>query len=378
MTPPQKLYTRFLRQLVPLLALAFLLAATVTAGLHYQGQRTEADKQRSQTLETLSRVLIKPLWDCNSLTAHGILHAMTLQPDVRGVSALDQCAQKRIQAGELPKPGDKDTLSTPLSYIDETGRAHALGELHIAFAPISVFTAAAQGLMPQLAVFLSMLAAVLAGALWIFNRTIGQPLLQLRQAMRKHQTLEPIPVHWTEELTEVTQTYNTQLQELRRQARRDPLTGLGNRLLLEEHLDRAIRHTKRTGLPGHVLLLDLNRFKPINDTFGHAAGDEVLRTVARRLLACVRDVDTVARLGGDEFVIILTPYSPPPDAQDAAALATRIKHALTQPIVWQGTPIHITISIGLAQFHRGNETPAALLAQADTDMYSEKPGRNRR
>src|SRR5690606_27122716 len=104
-----------------------------------------------------------------------------------------------------------------------------------------------------------------------------------------------------EEISEVTQTYNTQLQELRQQARHDSLTGLGNRLLLEEHLSRAIRRAARTGLQGHVLLLDLDRFKPINDTFGHAAGDAVLRTVAQRLLACVRDTDTVTRLGGDEF-----------------------------------------------------------------------------
>src|SRR5690606_34660928 len=110
------------------------------------------------------------------------------------------------------------------------------------------------------AVFLSMLAAVLASALWTFDRTIGIPLSQLRQAMREHKSLEPVPAGWTEELTEVTQTYNTLLQELRRQARHDPLTGLANRRLLEEHLERVLLQAERTGSEGHVVLIDLDKF----------------------------------------------------------------------------------------------------------------------
>lgn len=369
----RKLYIRFLQQLLPLLALAYLLAASVTAWLHYRDQLTEAGKQRSQTLDTFAHVLIKPLWDCDSLTAGGIIQAMTLQPNVLGVSAFDQCAQKPIQAGNLPVPGSKDTLSTPLHYVDEMGRAHELGELRIAFRPISIFTAAAWGLMPQLAVFLSMLAAVLASALWTFNRTIGQPLSELRQAMRRHQALDPIPTGWTEELTEVTETYNTQLQELRLQARHDPLTGLGNRLLLEEHLDRAIRQAERTGNPGHVLVLDLDKFKPINDRLGHAAGDEALRVVAQRLLACVRKTDVVARPGGDEFVIVASNVSGSADADhDITALVQRIRQAMSRPVLWEGIPIEVSFSIGLAKFGQGGSTAASLLAEADAEMYREK------
>ncbi|MFC0281630.1 hypothetical protein, partial [Falsigemmobacter intermedius] len=131
----RNLYTRFLRQLFPLLALAYLLAASLTAWLYYQDQITDAVNHRKQTLDTFAHVLIKPLWDCNSLTASGIIQAMILQPDVLGVSALDQCAQQPIQAGALPQPGDKDTLVARLQYIDEMDRAHALGELRIAFRP---------------------------------------------------------------------------------------------------------------------------------------------------------------------------------------------------------------------------------------------------
>jgi diguanylate cyclase (GGDEF)-like protein len=244
------------------------------------------------------------------------------------------------------------------------GTAHALGELRIAFRPLSIFTAISRSLVPQLAVFLSMLAAVLASALWTFRRTIGQPLLQLRQAMRGHQALDPIPADWTDEISEVTRTYNAQLRELRHQALHDPLTGLGNRLLLEERLE----HIKKTGAQGHVLLLDLDRFKPVNDTFGHAAGDAVLRTVAQRLLTCVRDLDTVVRLGGDEFAIVAPGTV---EDSDADALVTRIRQALTPPIPWRDTSIRITPSIGLTRFDRDDCAATALL-QADADMYRAK------
>lgn len=372
MPPRQKLHTRFLRQLLPLLVLAYVLAATVTAVLYYQDQRANAESQRNQTLETFAHVLVKPLWDCNSLTADGIIRAITLQPNVQWASAPDQCAQKLIQSGIPSKPDSVDTLRTPLHYVDENGRSHALGELNITFEPISVFTAASQGLVPQLAIFLTILAAVLASALWIFERTIGKPLLQLRQAMHKHETLDPIPADWTVELTEVTHTYNSQLEKLRSQARHDLLTGLGNRLKLEEDLSRSIRRAERTGSQGHVLLLDLDKFKAINDKFGHAAGDEVLRTVAQRLLACVRDTDTVVRLGGDEFVIVTADIAADPDAYDITALTNRIRQTLIQPIAWHDTFLEIGVSIGLAPFDRHNNTSTALLAQADANMYQQK------
>ena len=363
--PAQKLYTQFLRRLLPLLALAYVLTVALTTGLYYQNQRVAVSTQRSQTLDTFAHVLIKPLWDCNSLTAAGIIQAMTLQPGVLGVSVPDQCAEKLILAGTPPDRNSADTLSMPLHYVDETGATHQLGDLQIAFRPVSIFVAMSRNLAPQLAVFLSMLAVVLACALWTFRRTIGEPLGQLCQAMHRHQPLEPIPPDWTTEISQVTRIYNTQLQELRRQARHDPLTGLGNRLLLEERL----APLRQAGTGGHLLLLDLDRFKPVNDTYGHAAGDEVLRTVAQRLLACVRDLDTVVRLGGDEFAIIAPGMLA---AADAEALVIRITQALSQPILWQGTPICVTPSIGRTRFGPDSRDSDTLLAQADAEMYRAK------
>src|SRR5690606_28768980 len=100
----------------------------------------------------------------------------------------------------------------------------------------------------------------------------------------------------------------------------------------------------------------------------HAAGDEVLRTIAQRLRTCVREHDTVVRLGGDEFAII----TPGTTDTDADALVTRITHALTQAISWQGSPIHIMPSIGLTRFGQDNNDSSTLLAQADANMYRAK------
>lgn len=372
MPPRQNLYTQFLRWLLPLLAVAYALAAAITVGLYYQDQHATAKTQREQTLETFAQVLINPLWDCNSVTAHGIIHAITLQPSVLFASAPDQCAQKYIQSGSLPEHGNTDTLNTALNYIDELGRTHNLGELSIAFEPVSVFSAASRSLAAQLTLFLSILAAVLASALWTFKRTIGKPLKQLRQAMHQHETVDPVPENWTVELTEVTETYNTQLEKLRSQARHDPLTGLGNRLKLEEDLGRAIRRARRTAARDHVLLLDLDQFKSINDQFGHAAGDEVLRIVAQRLLSCVRDTDTVARLGGDEFVVVIADVSKGSDADYITVLTERLRHSLAQPIAWQNTFLHVDASIGLAQLIQDGNTIDELLAHADADMYRQK------
>lgn len=371
MSSRPKLYAQFLRQLLPLLAVAYGLAATGTAVLYFQDQRNQTQSHRNQTLETFANVLVKPLWDCDSLTAGGIIKAIPLQPNVLWASAPDQCTRKLVQSGPRPAHVNADTLQKPLQYVDEYGRDHPLGELTIAFEPISVIGVASRALVSQLAIFLSMLAAVLASALWTFKRTIGEPLLQLRQAIHKHEAVDPIPSGWTVEFTEVTHTYNTQLQTLRRQARHDALTGLGNRRKLDEALHRAIRRAERTGSGGHVLLLDLDQFKSINDKFGHAAGDEVLRTVAQRLHACVRDTDTVVRLGGDEFVIVTTDHNDP-DPGYLMALTTRLRDTLAQPIAWNDTFLHVDCSIGVAQFLRDGKNSAALLAHADANMYQHK------
>jgi diguanylate cyclase (GGDEF)-like protein/PAS domain S-box-containing protein len=156
----------------------------------------------------------------------------------------------------------------------------------------------------------------------------------------------------------------------------DALTGLPNRLFFMQRLEKAVERAKET--PDYmfaVLFLDLDRFKVINDSLGHLAGDELLVTIARRLESCVRHTDTVARLGGDEFVILLDDIE---QVQDAARAAERIQTELAKPVELDGHQVFSTASIGIALSTVGYDQPEDLLRDADTTMYQAKAmGRGR-
>jgi len=162
--------------------------------------------------------------------------------------------------------------------------------------------------------------------------------------------------------------------EIRFLAFYDKLTELPNRILLQDRLRRAILRSKRNGQRGAVLFLDLDRFKNINDSMGHEAGDCVLREVAKRLLSCLRDADTVARLGGDEFVILLEGFDHPDNIH---SVTHRLLFALAQDIPHRGFSLSVTGSIGISFFPEDGETVEELLKASDTAMYHGKSkGRN--
>lgn len=168
--------------------------------------------------------------------------------------------------------------------------------------------------------------------------------------------------------TDVTDRRRAQ-EEIHHLAHHDGLTDLANRTLLEERLTQAMAAAERSGGQLAVLCLDLNRFKPVNDTLGHAAGDELLRQTARRLHGLARASDTVARVGGDEFVLVQTTLSQP---GDAAALAERIMVEISLPFDLNGHAVTIDTSIGIALFPHDGHTVEALLKNADTALYRAK------
>jgi diguanylate cyclase (GGDEF)-like protein len=163
-----------------------------------------------------------------------------------------------------------------------------------------------------------------------------------------------------------------QADENERLALHDHLTGLPNRSLFLDRLDHALRACGRTGTGVAVLLMDLDRFKEVNDTLGHHCGDLMLKELARRLSAVVRPADTVARLGGDEFALLL-PSVTSPDA--GIALAERIALALDDPFVIDGLPLEAEASIGIALYPVHGEDVEALLQRADVAMYMAKETR---
>lgn len=154
--------------------------------------------------------------------------------------------------------------------------------------------------------------------------------------------------------------------QLRRLAFRDALTGLANRALIYERLERAIAIAQRSAAAPILLLIDLDRFKPINDTLGHAAGDAALRESARRIAAATRAADTVGRLGGDEFVVLLAGAMP----VDAVRVAARIIASFGTPVA--GTDWRIGVSIGIAEYGRDGGSADQWLARADEAMYAAK------
>jgi two-component system, sensor histidine kinase LadS len=158
-------------------------------------------------------------------------------------------------------------------------------------------------------------------------------------------------------------------------ALQDVLTGLPNRAALETQLERAIANARRQQTALGVLMIDLDLFKPINDRYGHQAGDRVLVEVADRLRGCTRDSDLVARLGGDEFVMVSELVA---DAAAAHRLADRVLGALRLPFIVEGDAVGVRASIGVVVSARGQDDPTALLRQADLAMYQAKrEGRDR-
>jgi diguanylate cyclase (GGDEF)-like protein len=155
----------------------------------------------------------------------------------------------------------------------------------------------------------------------------------------------------------------------------DPLTGLPNRQLMDDLAAKAIVRARRDDGKMAMMFIDLDHFKPVNDTHGHAVGDLLLKEVAQRLRQCVRRSDTVARIGGDEFVVLL-PTIREPDS--VMAIADKILDALDQPFEIAGYSLSISSSIGIAIYPENGVDVTALLKQADTAMYAAKEaGRNR-
>ncbi len=177
--------------------------------------------------------------------------------------------------------------------------------------------------------------------------------------------------HVVETRTQGLEAANKQLRHL---ASHDALTGLPNRVLLDDRLAQAVAHAERDGHIFAVAMFDLDRFKMVNDSFGHRAGDELIKEVAHRIAGIARSTDTVGRLGGDEFLFIMDRLA---KREDAEHIARRAVAALQVPIRLGGVDIHTSSSIGIAVFPADGNTFETLIANADAAMYCAKQrGRN--
>lgn len=217
-------------------------------------------------------------------------------------------------------------------------------------------------------------AADMLAEAWQGRPVDGELTLVNRDGSSRHVEVDLLPILSGDRITGLFGLLRDVSEVKRREARlayevtHDPLTGLSNRMALQQELDAAVA----TGQPTALLFVDLDRFKAINDSFGHAAGDRVLITMGERLTEAVREDDFVARLAGDEFCAVLHGA----DVDSADMIARRIEDRLRRPIDLGGRSVSLTGSVGIAVLQPG-ETPADLLARADDRMYEVKERRQR-
>jgi diguanylate cyclase (GGDEF)-like protein len=163
--------------------------------------------------------------------------------------------------------------------------------------------------------------------------------------------------------------------QLRQQASHDELTGLPNRTVLAERLEARIEASRQGKTRFSAVGIDLDGFKRVNDAMGHFAGDQLLREIANRIKACLRESDTVCRTGGDEFFLVLPEVS---DPENAKATCARVLEAIRRPVMIQGVPAYVSASIGIALFPEHGSTASDLVQHADLAMYQAKAlGKNR-
>ena len=189
---------------------------------------------------------------------------------------------------------------------------------------------------------------------------ISKPFDLAEVLMRVHNMLEVRLLH------EAARNHGKMLEPL---ALADPLTGIANRRLLDDRMSVALVHARRNKSAMAVMYLDLDGFKKINDTLGHLVGDILLKMVAERLTATVREADTVARLGGDEFIIALWHVT---GAEDAARVASKMIEAVAQPYSIEGHTVNITTSVGVGIYPAHGEDTIALMKSADLALYEAK------
>lgn len=224
------------------------------------------------------------------------------------------------------------------------------------------------------------------------SRLVTQPLqamVKAAQAFSRGESHGALPVHRGDEVGELARSFQDMERQISRQlaelnlsrdamahlAHHDALTGLPNRRMFEQRLGQVLELSRRSGRSCALLFVDLDDFKAINDTRGHAVGDLVLQAVARTIVGAVRQVDTVARLAGDEFTVLCENV----DSEEAALqIVTKLQHAFEPPLDIDGEPLAVRASIGLSLFPRDAQDARTLMASADAAMYRIKQSHKRR
>jgi diguanylate cyclase (GGDEF)-like protein/PAS domain S-box-containing protein len=319
-------------------------------------------------------VSLSPLRDERRMTVGAVLIARDVRARKRAEAALRESEERYRTLFERNQAG-----------VFRTSAAGAILDCNDAFARILGFAARGdcvgksmlhhyRDLWQRTALLQKMRAqGGLADEEVALQRIDGGPIWVLANAMlRAPRPGEPEVLEGT--VIDITQR-KTAERQIVHQAYHDALTGLPNRMLLYDRLTQALSLARRDERGLAVLFLDLDQFKMVNDTLGHAAGDRLLVEIARRLQHAVRDTDTVARVGGDEFTLLLRNVDA---GENAARMAQTVLEAIARPAEVEGQRLNLTTSIGISMYPADGEEAEALLTNADVAMYRAKElGRNR-
>ena len=303
-----------------------------------------------------------------------------------------------VRASTLP-PTERDALASQVSALHQAGHGQSTltlgGEAYetrvlalqrggesavVATLQQSLKTAMEPfiGLRNTLLVLaIGSIALFLVGSI-LLGRSLTRPINRLATVARRIRDgdyTQSVDIRQKDQIGELASSFNhmreaisAREEKILRLAYQDTLTSLPNRALFNDRLEMAIKNARRSGKPVTMLMMDLDRFKYVNDTLGHPVGDMVLREVGQRLQALLRQTDTIARLGGDEFAVIL----PDADTGPATEIAQTIQRALEKPIILEGQPLDVGSSVGIASFPEHGDDPKSLMRHADVAMYVAK------
>ncbi|WP_343734316.1 diguanylate cyclase [Acidovorax sp.] len=300
----------------------------------------------------------------------------------------------RAEEAVLSQPGTDDEEARVFAFVRmpfgnaEEGRFMVVGLSQ----PLAVVQGEVLDLGRSILKILLVLSVVGVALAAGVSRLVTQPLqamVKAAQAFSRGESHGALPVHRGDEVGELARSFQDMEQQISRQlaelnlsrdamahlAHHDALTGLPNRRMFEQRLGQVLELSRRSGRSCALLFVDLDDFKAINDTRGHAVGDLVLQAVARTIVGAVRQVDTVARLAGDEFTVLCENV----DSEEAALqIVNKLQHAFEPPLDIDGEPLAVRASIGLSLFPRDAQDARTLMASADAAMYRIKQGHKRK
>ncbi len=377
-----------IKQILTVIPVLLLVGWTAIWALTLREQETirqAMDQRISAIADTTAGALAEPLWTFDPDSLLAVLTAVAEHDDILMIEVEDQSTSEHWTVGKKVEDSEQHATSRNILHQQEV-----IGKLHLVYSEARLNQRIASSWIEYSALVLLLCATVVgtvfAAQSWFVGRPIKLLLYSIHRS-RSNGELERVDWKSRDELGEVVAAYNSLMTSVEKhqsevaektaalahQASTDPLTGIDNRRAFMDRLNSDLARSRRNQMPLGVLILDLDHFKYINDTYGHAAGDAILCHVSRLIVDSLRQGDRVGRLGGEEFGILLPDTDPEGMRMAGERLRIQIAHH-PAPGSEQWPAIAVTVSIGGVWTRDGNVSADELLSTADSAMYAAKDG----